>query len=349
MSGGVDSAVAALMMVRAGHEVAGVTMTSRPGALPALCMSDPDGAAGSARRAAGALGIPHFVADVTEAFEELVLRPSRTAWAAGVTPNPCALCNRSLKLGLLPEIGARLAGGRFDLFATGHHARLETGPGGRVRLLRAGDPGKDQSYFLGLVDRRLLASMAFPVGGTAKAEVRRLAVDAGLAEQAARPESQDFAGPRARTAMLGGSAQPGPVVDRAGRRIGTHRGAALYTVGQRHGLGTGGGEAMYVLEVDAPGNTILAGPRECLLSSCACASGMNWLAFDEPQGEFRATARIRSTHRGAACTARVRDAGGSVSIAFDAPQEAVTPGQVLALYDGEELLGAGTIRTGTAL
>jgi tRNA-specific 2-thiouridylase len=306
-------------------------------------MSDPAGAAGSARRAAEVLGIPHFVADVSDAFEELVLGPARRAWASGLTPNPCALCNRALKLGLLPRIGAGICGERFDLIATGHHARLETGPGGRVRLLRAMDRGKDQSYFLGLVDRGVLGSTAFPVGGTAKDEVRRMAVEAGLGEQAARPESQDFAGLQARTAMLEGSAEPGPVVDRAGRRIGTHGGAALYTVGQRHGLGTGGGAAHYVLEVDAHSNTIVAGPRESLLSSCACASGMNWLAFGEPPGEFRATARIRSAHRGAACTARVRDAGRSVSVAFDSPQEAVTPGQVLALYDGDELLGAGVL------
>ncbi len=337
MSGGVDSSLAAALLLDEGHEVEGITLRladQPPGP------DRPDPAA-----AAAALGIPFSEWDLRGEFERLVVAPFVGEYLSGRTPNPCARCNAAVKFGLLLE---RTAAAGADFLATGHYARLVAGPGGRGRLLvRGADRAKDQSYFLALVGRPALERVLFPLGGLRKGEVRALARARGLAA-ASRPESQEicfvpgddcaaFVAGRAR----GGALAPGPIVDRAGRRLGEHRGLARYTVGQRRGLGLAAGRPLYVLALDAAANTLVVGPDELLWGRELAIEGVNWLA-DAPGAPLRAAVRIRSRHEPAAAT--LAPAGdGRWRARFDEPQRAITPGQAAVFYDGDVVLGGGTI------
>jgi tRNA-specific 2-thiouridylase len=337
MSGGVDSTLAAALLVEQGHEVQGLT----------LRLADPP-AAGSAPDPAGAaaaLGIPFASWDLREEFERLVVAPFCEAYGAGRTPNPCALCNADVKFGLL--LGRARESGA-DALATGHYARVTPGPAGRPRLARGADRRKDQSYFLFALDRAALAFALFPLGGLAKDAVRALARARGLAA-AEREESQeicfvpggDYAGLVARRAPAGAFA-PGPIVDSAGRRLGEHRGLARHTVGQRRGLGLATGRALYVVALDPAANALVVGPDEELWRRDLVADGVHWLV-EEPAGEFRAAVRIRSRHEPSPATI-APEGGGAWRVRFDEPQRAITPGQAAVLYDGDIVLGGGWIR-----
>jgi tRNA-specific 2-thiouridylase len=352
MSGGVDSSVAALLLARQGADVVGVTMSVwdasvplPPGGRPG-CFGPGEAAdLAAARASADRLGIPHVVVPLAEAYRREVLDHVRREYLAGRTPNPCVRCNRRVKLGLLPA-QARAAGVAFDAFATGHYARVAFDASrGRWTLSRGRDAAKDQSYFLSHLGQEQLATLRLPLADLTKTEVRRLAVEAGLAEAAGRAESQDFLeGDGLAALFAAGEAPPGPIVDLDGRVLGRHRGLVRYTVGQRRGLGVGGaGEPWYVVRLDPVRNALVVGRRGALLGTRLRVVECNWIAWAGPPAEpVRAAVRIRLRHPAAAATIRPAPAG-AVEVECDEPQAAIAPGQTAVFYDGDLVLGAGTI------
>ncbi len=354
MSGGVDSSVAALLLLRQGYSVTGATMKVWDGPeAPAGACAGGSACYGpgeaedlkSAKAVCAELGIPHMEIDLAKNYRSEVIEYFRGEYLAGRTPNPCVRCNRALKFGLLIE-AARLAGADFKLFATGHYAR--TGfdeASGRHTLLKGSDPSKDQSYFLSGLSQEQLAMALFPLGGMLKSEVFALAREAGWASLASKPESQDFIEGEYSSLFEDSEMKPGPLVDLAGRRIGTHDGLPKYTVGQRKGLKVGGlKEPLYVAGKDASRNELVAGTREELFSSGAVVTDFNWVSIAAPAGAFKAVARLRSSNSGVPASVETLDGAGSVKAIFESPQFAVAPGQTLALYDGDLLLGGGIIK-----
>jgi tRNA-specific 2-thiouridylase len=347
LSGGVDSSVAAALLVEQGHRVVGVTMRVYDPDLPtgaavkhACYGPDEEADVEDARKVAAALSIPFQVHDLAAAYQEHVLAYFRNEYAAGRTPNPCMACNRHVKFGLLWD---RVAAGGLacNRFATGHYARVERDQAtGRAVLRRGADQRKDQSYFLAWLTQEQLGRSLFPLGGMRKEEVRGHARRLGLFT-AEKEESQDFAsGDHA--ALLGKGLAPGPIVDTAGRTLGTHDGVERYTVGQRKGLRVVASQPLYVVGIDPARHALVVGTRAQAHVAALVASRMNWVALPGPPERARVTARIRSTHTPAPATVTGLD-GGRVHVAFDEAQFAVTPGQSVALYDGDRVLGGGVI------
>jgi tRNA-specific 2-thiouridylase len=333
MSGGVDSACAALVLQRAGWEVSGVTLQ--------LCGTED--AARDAARTAAALGIPHTVLDLRERFHTAVVGRFLREYAAGRTPNPCVDCNREIKFGALLDWAL---GQGFDALATGHYARVCRSAGGRWQLLRGADARKDQSYFLYSLTQAQLARVLLPLGEYEKPAVRALAEARGL-PCAHRADSQDicFVPQGDYTAVLraeGAALTPGDFVDAAGRVLGRHRGLACYTVGQRKGLGVSAEAPLYVLAKNPAANTVVLGPEEALYTRELTAERMNWLSLPESGAPLRLTGKTRYSQRGAACTLRALPDGRAQAV-FDEPQRAVTPGQAAVFYDGDAVAAGGTI------
>lgn len=344
MSGGVDSSVAAGLLLEDGWEVIGVTLRVLS------CAEDGSGTSAGrrccasqdvadARRVAETLGIEHHVIDAREEFRAGVLDPFVESYAAGMTPLPCAACNHAVKFGLLLD---RAAAAGAEGVATGHYARVERAAG-EARLKRARDEERDQTYFLYGVPRERLNRAWFPLGGMTKGEVRSLARRWNL-PVAGKPDSQEicFIPDGDAGAFLDGilGMKPGPIVDADGRVLGEHGGIHRFTVGQRRGLGLGGPEALHVIALRAETNTVVAGPEEKLY-----ASGCVVRDFNELDPGWRGdgvAVRIRSRHAPAPCAVRDGEAGG-VRIEFAAPQRSVAPGQAAVLYRGDEVLGGGTI------
>jgi len=345
MSGGVDSAVAALLLRRAGFEVHGLYMSNWD--------DDDDYCTGAqdfqdARATAAELGIPLHRVSFAEQYRARVFDYFLGEYRAGRTPNPDVLCNREIKFGVCLDYAARLGGRRF---ATGHYARIEQRADGPV-LLKARDADKDQSYFLHGVDRRHFEHVLFPLGELTKSEVRGLAREAGL-PVFDKPDSTGicFIGERPFRDFLARyiPTSPGEIVTEEGDVVGRHRGLAFYTLGQRGGLEIGGRsgareDAWYVAAKDLARNRLLAvqGHDHPLLVSRALATGpCNWLV--QPAGlEFASQIKVRYRQADQACRASVR-ADGSLDVRFDLPQRAVTPGQFAVLYDGDRCLGGGVI------
>lgn len=340
MSGGVDSAVAALLLKRAGHEVTGVFIRSWEDA-DGSCPAGADAAAAAA--AADRIGVPLEAVDFTAAYRDRVFAAFLADLRRGLTPNPDVWCNAAIKFDAfaahaLEELGAAR-------FATGHYARVAPDGAG---LLKAEDEDKDQSYFLFRMPPARLAQVLFPLGGLPKREVRRLAREAGL-PNAARPESMGicFIGKRRLRDFLADYVElvPGPVVDLDGREIGRHAGALLYTVGQRQGLGLGGpGEPWYVAAKDVAANTVTAvrgRGHPALRTARARLAACHWLG-EPPRPGWVYTCRHRHRMEPAPCTVAPGPAG-TAAVEFARPQWAVAPGQAAVVYDGVRCLGGGAI------
>lgn len=335
LSGGVDSAVAAALIQRQGHEVLGVTMVLMPSDSGPTCAAVRDAAAVCRR-----LGIAHHLVDFRQEFARSVVGHFLGEYARGRTPNPCARCNARIKFGLLLE-HARALGA--EALVTGHHARLRRDPvSGRVRLLRGRDPRKDQSYFLACLTPQQLALARFPVGEMDKVRVRELARAWGL-EVADRADSQDLCFvPGGDTAgfleeHLGGT--PGAILDEQGRVLGAHRGLHRFTVGQRRGLGLRTDRPVYALSLDAARNCLVVGPGEHLLEREMELEEVHWLV-DQPVG--RARVQYRSTRRGEPATLESTGTG-RLTVRFERPQRGLAPGQLAVFYRRDEVLGQGTI------
>ncbi len=343
MSGGVDSSVAAALLAERGDEVLGVGLRfpDAPGASGhgACCgMSGLE----DARTVANHLGIPFYVLDYREAFDEAVIRPFCRAYAQGLTPNPCIPCNTELKFGRLLALARALG---VERVATGHYARLERVEGEAApRLLRGLDQAHDQSYFLYALTREQLAHALFPVGEMSKDEVRALASRYEL-PVAAKPSSQDicFVGPEGYRALVAAhepaAAQPGPILDAQGRVLGTHRGLAAYTVGQRRGLGLAASEPLYVTGLDAARNVVVVGPKRTTLTRAVWLRQVHWLGERLPTEPLRLGVQTR--YRSEAVPASVEMGVERVEVRFDAPRGRVAPGQAIVFYEGERVLGGG--------
>ncbi len=336
LSGGVDSAVAALRLLEDGHEVVGFTLKVWD---RSRCCSIED--VEDARRVARHLDIPFYVLAARDVFEREVVAPFVAAYASGWTPNPCVACNRRVKFGWLLD-RARALG--CEAVATGHYARLDGRPG-RRRLRKGRDPAKDQSYFLVPGRPDGLDAVWFPVGGWTKEEVRGAAGEAGL-PVAAKAESQDvcFVPDGDLEGFLArrlGPARPGEIVDRAGRVVGRHQGVRAYTVGQRRGLGVAAREPVYVVAKEPARNRLVVGPRSAATAPGLEVSEAVWLYPGPPDGPVRAAVKIRSTGREVPCTVVAQ--GNRARVRFDAPQFGVAPGQMAVFYDGDVVLGGGWI------
>lgn len=347
MSGGVDSSVAAGLLAGAGHDVVGLSMQlydQQEGreTFGSCCSLDD---LHDARRVAARIGIPHYIVNFEREFDALVVRNFVDEYAAGRTPIPCVHCNADLKFATLAE---RAAGFGAAAVATGHYARVDFDEETRrFRLLRSADRDKDQTYFLFSLTQDQLAHALFPVGALTKTDVRAEARRLGLAV-ADKPDSHEIC--FVPNGDAGGFVErhlPAPVtdgeiVDSGGRVLGRHRGLHRYTVGQRRGLGLSTGAPLYVLRLDPADTRVVVGPREELGRRDLTASGVNWIAGAPPDGPRRVTARIRHRHTDATATVTA-DVSGHASLTFDDPQLAITPGQAVVFYDGDEVLGGGWI------
>lgn len=346
MSGGVDSSVAAAAMVEAGHDVVGVTLKLWEGpdgeAPTAGCCTVAD--AEDARRVAAQLDIPYYVLDYTESFATGVVERFVADYAAGRTPNPCVECNRTVKFDRLLGHAAELG---CDLLVTGHYARVEERDG-RWMLLRGVDPAKDQSYVLTMLGQAELSKVRFPVGGLTKAETRARAADLGL-RTAAKADSQDicFVGQGDYRALVRRLAPetlaPGSVVDTTGVRLGDHDGVAGFTVGQRRGLGLAVGEPRYVVEVRPERREVVVGRRADLLAASATLDAIDFVSGSAPESVVGLSAKIRYRSEPVPVGGLARNDAGWI-VTFTTPQPAVTPGQTLALYRGDEVVGGGIVR-----
>ena len=346
MSGGVDSAVAALRMREAGYDCLGCTMKlyvppEEDAGREGRCCTLDD--AEDARAVAFRLGMPHYVFNYTERFRREVVGNFVDCYLRGRTPNPCVECNRNLKFGALLDRAAELG---CECVATGHYARIEERDG--LYLLKKGvDPAKDQSYVLYMLSQAQLAKIRFPLGGLTKPEVRALAERNGF-RNAHKQESQDICfvpdGDYARVieAVTGSPSKPGNYVNQEGKVIGRHAGVIHYTVGQHRGLGLGTHERLCVLSIDAAANTVTLGPEEALYRRELTASAFHWVGGSAPAGELPCGVKTRYRQREQA--ALLYPIGeGKVRVVFETPQRAITPGQSVVVYDGDTVLGGGII------
>lgn len=347
MSGGVDSSVAAALLVEQGYEVVGMMMrlwsdAAMGGDAHNRCctpeqMSD-------ARRIADHLGIPFYVLDTKAVFRDTVVQYFLDQHRAGLTPNPCMECNRQIRFEFLQKNALALDA---DFLATGHYARIDRGPDGRFRLRKGVDDAKDQSYVLSVLGQAQLSHALFPVGEYPKAEVRQLAQKYGL-NVASKKDSQDlcFLGKHDYRQFLALHSpdvmRPGPIVLKDGRIIGEHQGLANYTIGQRKGLGVTSAEPLYVLGMNPHTNALIVGTQTQLGRDTLVARRMNWVSGSAPQGPFRAEVKIRYKARAVPAWVEPLD-DGRIHVRFDEPLRDITPGQGAVLYDGDVVLGGGII------
>ena len=331
MSGGVDSSVAAAVLRDEGHDVTGVTLKLWGGESDSGCCSASD--VEDARRVAAQLGIPHYVFNFADEFEANVVTPYVDSYAAGETPNPCVDCNRTMKFGRVLTRALQLG---YDEVATGHHARVVDVPNGRA-IARGADPAKDQSYVLYMLGQPELDRTLLPVGELTKNQVRDHAARLGL-RTAAKPESMDVCfitrGGREEFVSARAGARPGAVVDGDGAVIGGHDGVTGFTIGQRRGVGVATGERRYVVDLDAATATVTLGRREDLLRDAVELRDLHFVDGAPAAGDL-VDVQVRA--HGTPLPGRLDGSG----VRFERPQPRVAPGQVVAVYDDDTLLGGG--------
>lgn len=347
MSGGVDSSVAAHLLKKEGHEVAGVSFElwdKRDIESSNVCCSTET--IRLAKAVADKLGIRHYTVDVRDSFYKHVIEEFCESYISGMTPNPCILCNRYIKFRFLLEKARELGA---DYVATGHYAITERSAAGDQRyLLKKGpDPKKDQSYVLYVMKQEELARTIFPLGRMKKEETRRIALDLGLAT-ALRAESQEicFVGDDRYEEFIKSFSPealcPGPVVDMKGKVVGEHKGIAFYTIGQRRGLGVQSLEPHYVADIDRKNNTLIVGTRKDAMRKSFKVRDLNWISIDNLQAPMRANVKIRSTMK--EMPAEIHpETPDTVIVEFDEPQWAPAPGQSAVFYDDDIVIGGGII------
>ena len=334
MSGGVDSSVAVHLMMRAGFDCIGGTML--------LHDSTPD-AAQDAEAVAARLGIPFYVFDLSERFRKAVMDDFVGCYERGLTPNPCIVCNRYLKFGAFLDIAREMG---CDCVVTGHYAKIEE-ENGRFLLKKAADEAKDQTYFLYTLTQEQLAHTRFPLGELTKVEARAIAEEQGFIN-AKKRDSQDicFVPDGDYMAFMerytGKTYENGNYLDLSGKVVGRHKGAVAYTMGQRKGLGLAMGAPVYVCDKDMAANTVTVGPNEALFHSSLRAADWNWIAIEGLKEPIRVMAKARSRMIEQPATVYPEE-GGFARVEFDEPQRAITPGQAVVLYDGDTVVGGGTI------
>lgn len=352
MSGGVDSALTAVLLRRAGHQCVGINMRTyhpnqediQSGRKFQTCCSPED--AGDARAVALDEEFPFYVLDLEKQFHEAVVEPFINDYLHGRTPNPCVLCNNHLKLGLLMD-KARLYG--CDYVATGHYARIiENTATGRMEMHRAADKGKDQTYYLFGLSQDQLRRFLCPLAGMTKPQVRELSREYGISV-AEKPDSMEICFVPGndyrvflRKRVAEGAIQPGKIVTLDGRELGTHEGTAYYTIGQRKGLGISTPLPMYVVDLLPEENLVVVGTADQTTSPGLECSRMNWVAIPEPHTPINTTAQIRYRHQPVPCQV-LPLGGGRFQVNFTDPVRSVTPGQAVVFYDGESVLGGGWI------
>ncbi|MHC4726906.1 MAG: tRNA 2-thiouridine(34) synthase MnmA [Planctomycetota bacterium] len=336
MSGGVDSSVTAYLLKEQGWDVLGITMK-----IPVSCNTDSRGCCGAdAAFVCGELNIPHYFVDVTEPFEELIIKQFRQSYSRGETPNPCVDCNTLLKFSLLWDFLEETFG--ISYLATGHYAKVSKADG-QMLLGRAKDKTKDQSYFIYGITREKLQRFVLPLGELSKNEVRSTAAQLNLSV-ADKAESMElcFAGEGDYRVALDDAEvnRQGDITDMQGNMIGTHKGIANYTLGQRQGIGYAGGKPLYVGKIDAAKNTIALGTREEVSTHTVRAKQINILIPDELKQGSKFLGKIRSYGDPKPCV--LIDIGkNSITVDFDRPQFAPSPGQRLVLYNNSDNIVAG--------
>lgn len=342
MSGGVDSSAAAALLVQQGYDCDGAMLKLAPNEDSRCCSADD---AEDARQAATRLGMRFYVFNETDRFRRCVMDRFTAEYAAGRTPNPCIDCNRELKFGALLDRALTLG---YDYIATGHYARVAyDAESGRYRLLRGAERRKDQSYVLYQLTQHQLAHLLLPVGDYEKPALRALAAANGLSN-AQKADSQDicFVPDGDYVSFLrqygGVEPVPGDFLDSEGRVLGRHRGMECYTIGQRKGLGVSANAPQYVLGKDPDRNAVILGEDNRLYTRELTAERVNWLSVPEPDRPLSVTAKTRYSQREAAATVEPLP-GGRIRMVFTEPQRAVTPGQAVVFYDGDLVLGGGTI------
>lgn len=348
LSGGVDSAAAALLLKEQGYRVIGATMMIWDPSLPIpknghnqnACLSPEKEDVSEIRKLAKKIGIEYLTVDCREQYRQAVLENFRTEYAHGRTPNPCVICNSLIKFGVLPQ-AVRALGISFDKFATGHYARIEEKDG--TFYLKTGlDPARDQSYFLHRLSQTQLSDILFPLGNLGKAEIRELARQAGLAV-ADKEDSQDFyCGDY--NDLLNFPNRSGDMILQDGTVIGKHTGIWGYTIGKRKGLGISGfKEPMYVVGIDAPKNQVIIGPKNALYKDTLQADNMCWTLGQAPAQEFECKIKIRNLHYAAPALVCVSADGKEITAQFKEPQLSITAGQSAVLYQDDIVLGGGVI------
>jgi len=348
MSGGVDSSVAAALLLKEGYDVIGVTLKLQPDTengsfSDVTCCSL--AAVEDARRVASKLGIPYYVLNFQDVFESCVIEYFVTEYEKGRTPNPCIACNRYIKFGVLIDKAASMG---IDYVATGHYARIEYNKQSNRYLLKKSVTGKkDQTYVLYNLKQYQLQRTLMPVGGYNKDTVRGIAKELGF-EVANKPDSQEicfipdnnYAGFISN--KLNKPAARGKFVDINGNVLGEHKGLIHYTVGQRKGLGLSLGKPMYVIKLDTENNTVILGEETDVFSASLVAFDLNWIAIDSLDKPLRVNVKIRySANEAEAVITPVE--GGKVRVDFNKPQRAITPGQSVVFYDGDVVVGGGII------
>ena len=344
MSGGVDSSVAAYLMKKAGYECIGATMRLYDSSTEeSTCCSLDD--VEDARAVASRLGIRHYVFNFKDDFDGQVIQKFVTGYEQGLTPNPCIDCNRHLKFDRLLRRAQELG---CNWVVSGHYAQIRQDPvSGRYLLYKAADRAKDQTYFLACLNQEQMAHIQFPLGGLTKTQVRQIAQENGFVN-ARKRDSQDicFVPDGDYGAFLqrytGKTYPEGDFLDLQGQVVGHHRGAACYTLGQRKGLGLAMGAPVYVCAKDMQRNTVTVGPGEALFSPALLAGDWNWYPFPTLTAPMRVTVKTRHSQFEQAATVYPEE-NGFARVEFDQPQRAVTPGQAVALYDGDMVVGGGTI------